>query len=445
MPSSPKATQHPGSVNHADFDAAALEAELRRSVRGEVRFDDSTRAMYSTDASNYRQVPIGLVLPMDARDVEATLAVCRRYGAPVLSRGGGTSLAGETCNAAVVMDFSKYMHRILEIDWNAKSARVQPGCVNDDLRDAAEERHLTWGPDPATHSRNTFGGMIGNNSCGMHAQMAGKTEENVEELEIVTYDGERMIVGPTPDDELERIIADGGRRGEIYAALRALRDKYADAIRRRFPDIPRRVSGFALDQLLPEHGFNVARALVGTESTCVTVIEAKVRLVHSPPFRTMVILGFQDLGSAADLVPFCDSYGPIALEGMSAAIFRYMKLKGESDSGRALFPDGEAWLICEFGGDTKEEVSQRARAFMDACTARPSAPPMTFYDDDRRQKDLWNFRDEALGSTSKIPGQDDYYPGWEDSAVDPKALGSYIRAFEKMLAVQGPCFRPIRF
>ena len=176
--------------------------------------------MYSTDASNYRQVPIGLVVPKDARDVEATLAACRRYGAPVFSRGGGTSLGGQTCNAAVVMDFTKYMNRIVEIDWNGKTARVQPGCVNDDLRDAAEQRNLTWGPDPATHSRNTFGGMIGNNTCGMHAQMAGKTEENVEELEILTYDGERMRVGPTPDDELERIIADGGRRGEIYARLR---------------------------------------------------------------------------------------------------------------------------------------------------------------------------------------------------------------------------------
>ena len=433
----PKPTQRPGAVNDTGVDALALEAELRRSVRGEVRFDDSSRAMYSTDASNYRQVPIGLVIPQDARDVEATLAACRRFGAPVFSRGGGTSLAGQACNAGVAIDFTKYMHRIVEIDWDGKTARVQPGCINDDLRDAAEVRHLTWGPDPATHSRNTFGGMIGNNSCGMHAQMAGKTEENVEELEIVTYDGERMTVGPTSDAQLESIIAGGGRRGAIYAALRDLRDKYADAIRSRFPDIPRRVSGFALDQLLPENGFNVARALVGTESTCVTIIEAKVRLVRSPPFRTMVLLGFPDLGSAADLVPFCDSFGPIALEGMSAVIFRYMKLKGESDSGRALFPEGEAWLICEFGGESEDEAAQRAHAFMDACKARPNPPPMTFFDDDRRQKELWNFRDEALGSTSKIPNQDDYYPGWEDSAVDPKRLGEYIRKFEQMLAEYG--------
>jgi FAD/FMN-containing dehydrogenase/Fe-S oxidoreductase len=437
MLSNPKPTQRPGSVNHADVDVSGLEAELRRTVRGEVRFDDSTRAMYSTDASNYRQVPIGLVLPKDARDVEATLAACRKFNAPVLSRGGGTSLAGETCNAAVVMDFSKYMNRILEIDWDGKSARVEPGCVNDDLRDIAETRNLTWGPDPATHSRNTFGGMIGNNSCGMHAQMAGKTEENVEELEIVTYDGLRMRVGATSEDELTRIVAQGGRRGEIYAALRALRDKYADAIRERFPDIPRRVSGFALDQLLPENGFNVARALVGTESTCVTVVEAKVRLVHSPPFRTMVIFGFPDLGTAADRVPFCDEHHPIALEGMSASIFHYMELKGEPEAGRALFPDGNAWLICEFGGESKEEAVNRARDLLAAFETHPDKPTVKFLEDEPRQKELWAFRDEALGSTSKIPNQDDYYPGWEDSAVDPKRLGEYIRKFENMLAEYG--------
>jgi len=152
----PRATQRPGSVNQADVDAAGLRRSFRRTVRGEVRFDTGTRAMYATDASNYRQVPIGLVIPRDAEDVERALAACRTFGAPVLSRGGGTSLAGEACNAAVVIDFSKYMNRIIEIDWNARTARVQPGCVNDDLRSKAEERHLTFGPDPATHDRNTF-------------------------------------------------------------------------------------------------------------------------------------------------------------------------------------------------------------------------------------------------------------------------------------------------
>jgi FAD/FMN-containing dehydrogenase/Fe-S oxidoreductase len=417
---------------------AALAAELRAVVGGEVRFDDGTRAMYSTDASNYRQVPIGVVLPRDADDVVRALAVCRRFGVPVLSRGGGTSLAGETCNAAVLFDFSKYMNAIVEIDWERKRARVQPGCVNDDLRDAAERRHLTFGPDPATHNRNTFGGMIGNNSCGMHAQMAGKTEENVEELDVVTYDGVRMRVGPTPDRELERLISGGGRAGEIYAGLKALRDKYAGRIRARFPKIPRRVSGFPLDQLLPENGFNVARALVGTESTCVTVLEATVRLVPSPPSRVLLMLGFADLPSAGDCVPFCNEFGPIALEGMAESMFHYMEAKGEpTGADRGLFPAGKAWLVCEFGGETAAEARDRARALMSAVAARRGAPSTKLVEGRSQQKALWAFRDEALGSTSKIPGEPDYYPGWEDSAVHPERLGDYLRVFEKTLAEYG--------
>src|SRR5580704_6423064 len=228
------------AVNASDLnvDAAGLRDELSATVRGEVRFDDGSRAMYSTDASNYRQVPIGVVLPRDAGDVERTIAACRQFDAPIVSRGGGTSLAGETCNAAIVIDFSKYMHHIAAIDWERRTARIQPGCVTDHLRTTAEQRHLTYGPDPATHSRNTLGGQIGNNSCGMHAQYAGKTEENVEELDILTYDGLRMRVGRTSDAELAGIIAQGGRKAEIYARLKALRDTYADQIRERFPKIP---------------------------------------------------------------------------------------------------------------------------------------------------------------------------------------------------------------
>src|ERR1700761_6540152 len=210
--------------SHEKFSAARqLEEKLRQVVRGEVRFDAGTRALYATDASNYRQVPIGLVLPKDEADVVATVAACREMGAPVLSRGGGTSLAGQCCNVAVIIDFSKYMHGILELDPAQKFARVQPGIVLDRLRDAAEEHDLTFAPDPATHSRCTLGGMIGNNSCGAHSVMAGKTVENVEALEIVTYDGARFWVGPTTDDDLARIIAAGGRQGEIYTALKRLR------------------------------------------------------------------------------------------------------------------------------------------------------------------------------------------------------------------------------
>ena len=215
--------------------AAGLELELKRMVRGEVRFDRGSRALYATDGSNYRQIPIGLVVPRDADDVVAAVAACRAFNAPVLPRGAGTSLAGQCCNVAVVLDFTKYMNRILEIDPVGRFARVQPGVVLDSLRNAAEAHQLTFGPDPSTHSRCTLGGMIGNNSCGTHSLLAGKTVDNVEELKILLYDGTQLTVGPTTDAELDAIAREGGRRGEIYAALRAMRDRYADQIRARFP------------------------------------------------------------------------------------------------------------------------------------------------------------------------------------------------------------------
>ncbi len=418
-------------------DIRALASALRVRVRGEVRFDDGDRALYSTDASNYRQIPIGVVLPSDADDVVETVAVCREYGAPIVSRGGATDLAGSACNAAVVLDMSKYVNRVLEIDWQDKWARVEPGTVLDDLRRRAEEHHLTFGPDPATHARNTLGGMIGNNSCGMHAQMAGKVEENTLELEVLTYDGLRMWVGPTTDEQLQAIIGAGGVRGEIYARLAAIRDRYGEAIRKRFPHIPRLVSGYPLHELLPEHGFNVARALVGTESTCVTVLQAKLRLVHSPRVRTLVILGFKDIFTAGDHVAFCNEYHPIALEGIDASMFSYMHDKGMSTSGRSLFPDGGAWLVVEFGGETRDEAAARARALMEAFGAHGGVPPMKLFEDVAQEHLVWQIRESGLGSTSKIPHYPDFYPGWEDSAVAPTDVGNYLRDLQKLLDAYG--------
>ena len=217
------------------LDASALEASLRRHLRGEVRFDSGSRALYATDGSNYRQVPIGVVVPRDKEDVLATVALCRDYGAPLLARGGGTSLAGQCCNAAVVLDFSKYMASILEIDSVRRIARVEPGVVLDTLRAAAEKHHLTFAPDPATHDRCTLGGMIGNNSCGVHSIMAGKTDDNIESLEVLTYGGQRMHVGATSADDFDSFIHEGGRRAEIYSGLKALADRYGDQVRRQFP------------------------------------------------------------------------------------------------------------------------------------------------------------------------------------------------------------------
>src|SRR6202165_4176332 len=266
--------------------AAELETDLRRVVKGEVRFDRGSRALYAADGSNYRQIPIGLVVPRDADDVVAAVEACRTYDAPVLARGAGTSLAGQCCNVAVVFDFTKYMNRILEVDPHKKIARVQPGVVLDTLRNQAELHQLTFAPDPSTHNRCTIGGMIGNNSCGTHSLLGGKTVDNVEELRILLYEGLQLTVGRNNERDLEAKISGVGRESEIYSKLRTIRDQYGSLIRARFPQIPRRVSGYNLDELLPERGFHVASALVGTEGTCAIVLEAKLKLIHSPQHRT---------------------------------------------------------------------------------------------------------------------------------------------------------------
>jgi FAD/FMN-containing dehydrogenase/Fe-S oxidoreductase len=420
-------TREPESHPHERFaDSLLLEARLRETVRGEVRFDDASRALYATDASNYRQVPIGLVLPFDSEDVVATVTACREFGAAVLSRGGGTSLAGQCCNVAVIVDFSKYMGSILSLDAEARVARVQPGIVLDALRDAAEVHCLTFAPDPATHSRCTLGGMIGNNSCGVHALMGGKTVDNIEALEILLYDGTRMTVGKTTEAELDAIIAAGGRKGEIYAGLKELRDTYAGLVRERFPDIPRRVSGYNLDELLPENGFHVARALVGSEGTCVTILEAVCELKPSPPYRRLVALGFEDAFIAADHVPAVLEFKPIGLEGFDGLLVDGMRVKNLVVDDLKLLPPGRGFLLCEFGADSVEAVDAMAAALLEAAGSFDGVPEVRLYGEAEAAR-VWKVRESALGASVFVPGQASAWEGWEDSAVPPDRLGAYLR------------------
>ncbi len=411
--------------------------ELQGAIRGEVRFDNGSRALYSTDASNYRQIPIGIVLPRDKEDVVRTVAICHRRHVPVLNRGGGTSLAGQCCNVAVVIDMSKYLRSVLAVDPTRKLGRVEPGCVLDDFRNAAEKFGLTFGPDPATHNRCTLGGMVGNNSCGMHAQMAGKTTENIERLEILTYDGLRMWVGKTSDQELDGFIREGGRKGEIYRKLRELRDRYADEIRKRFPKIPRLVSGYPLNELLPENGFHVARALVGTESTCVTVLEIEGNLVPNPPVRNLLVLGYPDVYQAGDHIPDILQYKPIACEGLNDRLLDDYRKKGLYLNEIKLLPKGKGWLILEFGGQSKQEVDSRAHSLMEQLRRHSDAPNMELFEDHPQQHQIWEVREAALGGSSFVPGKKPAWPGWEDSAVPPDKVGAYLRELDQLFSKYG--------
>ncbi|HWZ99699.1 MAG TPA: FAD-binding and (Fe-S)-binding domain-containing protein [Candidatus Dormibacteraeota bacterium] len=416
------------------METAQLEAELRRQVKGSVSFEAGERALYAMDGSNYRQVPVGAVVPRTIEDVVATIDVCRSFGAPVFSRGGGTSLAGQCCNAAIVIDWSRHLNQILEINASERFARVRPGVVCDQLRDAAARFGLTWGPDPSTHTHCTFGGMIGNNSCGVHSQMAGKTVENILEMDILLYDGTRMMVGPTSQAELETKIVAGGRVGGIYAQLSTLRIKYEKLIRERYAKIPRRVSGYNLDELLPDAdgNFNLARALVGTESTCVTVLEAKVKLVEGQLSRALVVLGFTDIFEAADHTAEVARFGPIGLEGFDAVTTRHILKKGLLQGEYIpLLPEGDGWLLVEFGGSQFEEAEEKARTFLGAFEDRKGVSSRLLLNPQEQRK-VWILRESGLGANSYVPGEDPCWEGWEDSAVAPEKLGPYLRELQTL-------------
>jgi len=409
-----------------------LEQQLRAEIRGEVRFDVSSKALYATDASNYRHIPIGVVIPRDEADVISTVAICRSFNAPILSRGAGTSLAGQGCNAAVILDFSKYMNNMGAIDPETRTVHVQPGIVLDRVRDAAEKFALTFAPDPATHSRCTIGGMIGNNSCGVHALMGGKTVDNIHSVDLLLYDGTRMTVGRTTEGELEANIKAGGRTGEIYATLKRIRDTYSDQVRAKFPRIPRRVSGFNLDELLPENNFNVARALVGSEGTCAVILGATLRLVESPQCRTLVGVGFPDIFLAADYVPSILEHKPIGLEGVDGYLLDALRRKQKSVEDLKLLPPGDGFLIVEFGAETQHDANAKARAFVASMYTLAAQPSCRIYSSDEAKR-VWHIRESGLGATAFIPGYGTGWEGWEDAAVDPAQLGSYLRAIRALM------------
>ncbi|HET7481795.1 MAG TPA: FAD-binding and (Fe-S)-binding domain-containing protein [Actinomycetota bacterium] len=425
--------------------ATGLEAALRRSVAGEVRFDDGTRGLYATDASNFRQVPIGVVIPRTVDDVIATHAACHEFGAPILARGCGTSLSGEAVNVAVVIDFSKYLNEIVEIDPDRKTARVQPGVVHDQLAAATKHYGLVFAPDPSTHAYCTIGGSIGNNSCGVHSVQArflgegSRTSDNVAELDVLTHDGVRLKVGSTTDDEIDAIVARGGRTGEIYEGLRSLRDRYGDLIRQRFPDIPRRVSGYNLDELLPENGFNVARALAGTEGTCATVLEATVKLVEDPPARSLVVVGYPTIFDSARHVMAILEHEPLGLEGLDYRLIQEERTIRLDDATVRLLPEGDAWLLVELGGATKEESDGRAADLVAALERLDHAPTgILLCTDDVHARRLWKVREAGLATSSFPPDSEHgHWPGWEDSAVAPEKLEPYLRDLSALYEKHG--------
>ncbi|MGW7415099.1 FAD-binding and (Fe-S)-binding domain-containing protein [Streptomyces sp. NPDC054863] len=393
-----------------------LAADLRAAVRGEVSLDAAARALMTMDASNYRRVPLGVVAPRDADDVAAALAVCRAHGVPVVPRGGGTSIAGQATGTGVVLDTTLHLRAIVDLDPAARTAVVGPGVVLDDLRAAAAPYGLTFGPDPSTHSRCTLGGMIGNNSCGSHSVAWGTTADQVRELNVLTYGGDQLRLSRGGWDAVPATL-----RTELHTLL----TKNLALLRTGFPELPRRISGYALDALLPENGVDLARAFCGSEGTLGVVTEAVVGLVEAPRARALAVLGYADESAAAEAAPGILPYGPLTVEGMAADLV--------PERERALLPRGAAWLFVETGGGSPAQARARAEEVVRGADAVDG----TVVADAAGQRALWRIREDASGTATRMPDGSEAWPGWEDCAVPPARLGAYLRDFRALMAAHG--------
>jgi FAD/FMN-containing dehydrogenase/Fe-S oxidoreductase len=396
----------------------------------EIMADPGTLALYTTDASNYRHAPLGVVLPKSVDDVIAAVAACRESGLPVIARGGGTSVAGNACGPGVVIDTSRHLGAVHELDPDARLARVAPGTVLDDLQAVASPHGLRFGPDPSTHSRCTIGGMIGNNACGSHSVAWGRTADNLKSMDVLLYNGTRLTVGPTSASEVDRRAALPGTEGRVYSALRSLVNGNLALLRTELSTWPRRVSGYGLEHLLPENGFDVARALVGSEGTCVTVLEATVGLAELPKHKALAVLGFPSDIAAADAVMDIVPWSPLTVEGVDAELVALLE-----GSRVAELPRGGAWLFVELAGDEPGEAEHRAIELAGELADRLTG--QVVLTDPVAQRNLWRIREDGAGLATRLADGSEAWPGWEDAAVPPERLGSYLRGFKDLMREHG--------
>jgi FAD/FMN-containing dehydrogenase/Fe-S oxidoreductase len=410
---------------------AEVAAALRRAGLADVSHSALRRALYSSDASLYRVVPAVVACPRDAAEVAAALAACAPLGVPVTSRGAGTSIAGNAIGTGVVLDFRRHLNQIISLDPGAGTATVQPGVVQAGLQRAAAPHGLRFGPDPSTHDRCTIGGMIGNNSCGSRSLQYGRTAENVLALDVLTGTGASLhLAGPARSGPPE--AGADGARDPLLAALHEVAAGGLSTIRTEFGRFGRQVSGYALEHLLPERGFDVRRALVGSEGTLGIVTGATVRLVRDPPHRVLAVLGYPDMATAADAVPEILPLRPATCEGMDSRLVDVVRRR-RGDNRVPDLPTGSGWLLVEVTGDSRDEALAGARRVLRTAGAVSGL----LVTDAGHAAALWQIREQGAGLASRTAGGAPAYPGWEDSAVPPDSLGRYLRDLEALMAASG--------
>jgi FAD/FMN-containing dehydrogenase/Fe-S oxidoreductase len=425
-------------VVQPDPRAARLERALRERVKGEVRFDAKSRLLYSTDASLYQILPVGVVVPRDAADVVAAATLAAEHGVPLVPRGGGTALAGQTLGAALVLDFCKYMNRVVEIDPDRRTARVQPGLRLDRLNRAAAPYGLHFGPDPATLRQCAIGGMIGNNSCGARSLVYGKTGDHVHSLECVLHDGSCTHFGAMKRDAL---AGAPGAEGQLARAVMALLEPHRARIEEKYPKVPRRVSGYNFDAMLDDPELNLARLIVGSEGTLATVVEAELGLVPVPPARSLVLLSFRERFTSMDAVPFIlQERGLTALEIVDSRVLQGAREIVHFRATAAMAaPDALGVLFCEFSGEAAEEVAGLAHDFASRAANLPGSPHAGVYLSEREQTAAWALRQAATGLLYLTTASREIKPQEfvEDTGVPPERLGAYTRRFEEIVAKHG--------
>ena len=415
--------------------ARALASALSQARPG-LLIDTSAlaRSQYAYDASNYRVTPAAVAYPRDTDDVVALVRAASDRKLPVISRGSGTSMAGNAIGPGIVVDFARHMNHVLSIDPVERTATVQAGTILDELQTHAARHQLMFGPDPSSHSRATLGGMIGNDACGNHSVAYGRTSDHVLSLEVVLADGVRALVTGTGIEAIEEQHAD--RVAELESQLRELAQNNLAALRTELDRIPRQVSGYHLHRLLPERGFDVARALVGSEGTLAVIVTATLLLLDRPTRSSLVIVGYDDMIQAAEDVPTILGFAPTAIEGMDEAIVETMRARRGPDAVAAL-PEGQAWLYVEFGGTDESQLDETAANLVAALTASGRSRQARVVPTATERASLWRVREDGAGLAANLVDGERSWPGWEDAAVAPTNLARYLREFRQLLAAHG--------
>ena len=401
-----------------------LRQALSRAGVREVRTDAVSRGMYGADASLYRRVPLAVVLPRSVEEIVATVSVCRQLAVPLTARGAGTSIAGNAIGPGVVLDTSRFLSRVLDVDVDARRAVVEPGAVHAVVQAAATAVGLRFGPDPSSGSRCAIGGMIGNNACGTRALGYGRTSDNVLGLDVVTGLGSTLTLSTGVGGAQPEHTGDGDELADLRRAVAA----NLGVVRTEFGRFGRQVSGYALEHLAPERGFDVGRMLVGSEGTLAVVTRATLRLVTDPPARVLVALGFSDIYQAADVAPRLREYGAVAAEALDARIVDVVRARRGPQAVPDL-PSGRAWMFVEVVGEdlaAARATAQTLVAGIEAVDARVVLDPVEV-------AALWRIREDGAGLGGRTARNRPGHAGWEDAAVPPPALGAYLREFDALL------------